>query len=63
MIWKERPWTYDLKYEGSVQSQFWQMILKLVTAHLKNKAMLIIVTHLLSYADWFFITEVWKIPF
>lgn len=52
MICKERCQTYDLKYEGEVLSQFWQMTLKFFTAHLEDKAVLIIVTHMLSYADW-----------
>lgn len=54
MTWEERTWHSHLKYEGDAQSQFWQMTLKLVTAHLKGKAMMIIVTHLISYVAWFF---------
>ena len=50
MIRKERPWPDDLKYER----QFGQMALKLTAAHLKDKAVMIIVTHLLSSAVWFF---------
>lgn len=50
MIWKERPRPDDLKYER----QFGQMALKLIAAHLKDKAVMIVVTHLLPSAVWFF---------
>lgn len=50
MIWKERPWPDDLKYER----QFGQMTLKLIMAHLKDKAVMIVVIHLLLSAVWFF---------
>ena len=49
MIWKERPRPDDLKYER----QFGQMALKLIAAHLKDKAVMIVVTHLLPSAVWF----------
>ena len=54
MIWKEGPRPDDLKYEGEVRRQFGQMPLKLVTAHHKDKAVMITVTHLLSSAAWLF---------
>lgn len=50
MIWKERPWPDDLKYER----QFGQMTLKLIMAYLKDKAVMIVVTHLLLSVVWFF---------
>lgn len=50
MIWKERPWPDDLKYER----QFGQMTLKLIMAYLKDKAVMIAVIHLLLSAVWFF---------
>lgn len=50
---KRKTLLFNLKCEGEVQSQFWQMTLKLPTAHLKDKAMMIIVTHSLSCGAWF----------